>query len=285
MPSIDTLVDDINNLISNPHLFNQDNVAKFSLHLANRLSYRLSENRGAGTLRMSNLGRPCDRQLWYDVHSHADREDLPPAARFKYLYGDNLEELLLFLARESGHVVEREQAEVSLDGVIGHIDAIIDGRLIDVKSASSFAFAKFKDHSLPADDPFGYLDQLGCYLHSCSFPELKEKDVASFLVVDKNQGHIVLDTYVFDTTKDYSSIISAKRAALASADPPSRYFTDKPFQKSGNRALGVECGYCPFKSKCWADANDGQGLKTAFYSNKPVFLTKVVREPRVKAEF
>jgi hypothetical protein len=146
--SVDTLVEDIYHLVSNPQGFSPDNVRSFGESLATRLSYRLSEDRQSGELRASNIGKPCNRQLWYDVHCHDEREPLPPAARLKFLFGDILEELLLFLGKEAGHDVRHEQAEVSINGVKGHIDGIIDGRLVDCKSASTYAFEKFKEHRL-----------------------------------------------------------------------------------------------------------------------------------------
>lgn len=275
MKSITTLVQDIYDLISNPKGFNRANVIAFGEALAERLANRLSVQRGAGTLRASNLGKPCGRQLWFDVHASSDSEPLPPAARLKYLFGDILEELLLFLAREAGHTVAHEQAEININGVKGHIDGIVDGRLVDCKSASSFAFKKFQQHGLPDDDPFGYVDQLGTYLAgSRDNPDLVDKDVASFLVIDKSLGHIVLDTYPAPS-KDYAKLVDEKRTMLAQPEPPARGYEDVPFQKGGNKKLGTTCSYCPFKYKCWPD------LRTFIYSNGPVFLTEVKKAPAV----
>jgi hypothetical protein len=277
--SVDTLVEDIYHLVSNPQGFSPENVRSFGESLATRLSYRLSEDRQSGELRASNIGKPCDRQLWYDVHCHDEREPLPPAARLKFLFGDILEELLLFLGKEAGHDVRHEQAEVTINGVKGHIDGIIDGRLVDCKSASTYAFEKFKEHRLASDDPFGYIDQLGFYLDGAN-DRLVDKDVGSFLAIDKTLGHVTLDTYA-KPNKDYSIVVEQKKEMLAQPEPPERAFQDQPFQKSGNKKLGAACSYCPFKSLCWKDANDGEGLRTFLYANKPIFLTHVVREPKV----
>lgn len=275
MKSIDTLVQDIYYLVSNPKDFNRDNITVFASTLAEKLTNRLSEERGAGMLRASNLGK-CDRELWYDVHCHTEREPLPPATRIKFLFGDVLEELLLFLAREAGHDVQNEQAEIDVHGVKGHIDATIDGRLVDAKSTSPIAFTKFANHTLPSDDSFGYLTQLNTYLEGASSAgiELKDKDVASFLAIDKSGGHITLDSYPKQDV-DYAAVITAKKKMLAQPEPPPRPYTDVPFQKSGNRKLGVKCSYCPFKFKCWP------GLRVFQYAGKPVFLTDVSRPPKV----
>ena len=110
-------------------------------------------------LRMSNVGKPL-RQLWYDLKSEEEQIPIEPNVFIKFLYGHILEEVLLLLVKLSGHKVEGEQKEVSVDGVVGHMDCIIDGEVVDIKTASGFAFRKFKNGTLREDDPFGYLSQL-----------------------------------------------------------------------------------------------------------------------------
>jgi hypothetical protein len=197
------------------------------------------------------------------------------------LYGDILEELVLFLAKVAGHNVSSSQQTVSVNGVKGHIDAIVDGRLVDVKSASPYSFNKFKSHGLEADDPFAYRTQLGSYLHaSQDNPELVDKDVASFLAVDKTLGHMCLDTHA-KTDTDYPALVNQKREMLAQEFPPDRPFTGKPEGKSGNESLQTICSYCDHKFDCWKDVNNGQGLRTFIYSTGPKHLTKVVKTPAV----
>lgn len=274
--SIDTLVTDIYETVSNPTAFDKTNVEAFAAALASRLSDRLTEEKRRPTLRLSNLGTPCERKLWYSIHRSDDAEALPAPAKLKYLFGDILEELLLFLAREAGHDVRGEQDQIVINGVKGHRDAVIDGRLVDVKSASSFSFAGFKEGGmLKYDDPFGYLTQLGSYLSgSQRDPLVADKDVASFLVIDKQLGHVCLDTYAKDNT-DYDQLVSKKREMLSEHEPPERAYSDEPEGKSGNRRLGVSCSYCPFKKICWPN------LRIFLYGKGPVFLTHVEREPNV----
>ena len=83
--------------------------------------------------------------------------------------------------------VEGEQKEVYRAKVSdGHMDARIDGRLIDVKSTSSYSFKKFKDGTLAEDDPFGYVAQLKAYAHS------EGDDKYGWLAIDKQNGHLCL---------------------------------------------------------------------------------------------
>src|SRR5690606_19057418 len=117
-------------------------------------------------LRVSNLGTPCDRRLWFSINHPELAEPLEPHTRLKFLLGDVWEAVLLFLAKIAGHRVEGQQDEISLHGVLGHRDAVIDGTIVDVKSASSFSFDKFENHLKPEDDSFGYLTQINSYLEA-----------------------------------------------------------------------------------------------------------------------
>jgi len=272
--SIDTLVDDIYNLFTTPVEFAQSNVEIFGQKLAIHIAHRISEERGRPTLRLSNIGKPCERELWYSINTPEWAEPLPPQARMKFLFGDILEELLLFLAKEAGHKVEGQQDEIEINGVKGHRDAIIDGRVVDVKSASSISYKKFAEHKLPDDDPFGYMAQLGAYVSgSRDDPKVVEKDIGSFLVIDKTLGHVTLDTYAVPEV-DYGLVVAQKRALLDGPVPP-RPYEDEPEGKSGNRGLGTKCSYCSFKHKCWPN------LRTFIYANGPTFLTHVERLPKV----
>ena len=282
--TIDTLVEDIYALFKHQHNVGNHSdfgereysiATAFGKRLADTVYRRIYASRSQPTLRLSNIGTQCSRKLWYSIKTPEDAEELSPATRIKFLFGDILEELLLFLAEEAGHVVEGRQDELDVNGVIGHRDAIIDGRLVDVKSASTYSFRKFATNGLRGDDPFGYLDQLNGYLRaSLDDPKLKEKDVISFLVIDKTLGKICLDTYPANDV-DYSKKIDNLRDMLSKDTPPERSFEDKPEGKSGNRTLDVHCSYCDFKHKCWPE------LRTFIYSDGPKFLTKVEREPKV----
>ena len=271
--NIDTLVSDIYALFSRPVAFDPARVESFGQRLAQRIANKYAEERGEPTLRLSNIGHP-PRKLWYEINHPELAEPLPPAARMKFLYGDILEEKLLFLAREAGHDVKNEQKEVEIAGVRGHIDGDIDDVLVDVKSASTFSFNRFASGLKAENDSFGYLSQLGSYRRAGGYPR------SAFLVSDKTLGHICLDEHSGEDTTDYAVLIDTHRRNLRSPEPPERCYPDEAEGKSGNRKLGVQCSYCPFKKTCWADSNDGRGLRTFLYARGPVFFTTLVREPK-----
>lgn len=273
--TIQTLVKDIYALFTEPHEFDEGNVDKFAHRLATHIKNRISDEKGKPALRMSNLGTPCDRKLWYSVNKSEAAEPLRPEVRFKFLYGDILEELVLFLAAEAGHSVEGAQDQMDINGVKGHRDAVVDGMVVDVKSASSFSFKKFSEHLTKDQDAFGYLDQLGAYLYaSKDDPIVKDKNKAAFIAVDKTLGHIVVDVQP-NTGKDYAKLVEQKRAILEAKEPPPRAYADEEDGKSGNRKLSTACSYCPFKKECWPKT------RTFLYSTGPRFLTVVKNEPKV----
>ena len=106
------------------------------------------ERKGPSNLRLSAIGKP-DRQIWYGVQGE-EGEPLTGQTRIKFLMGHVLEALLICLTKAAGHEVTESQETVEVEGVIGHQDCVIDGVLVDIKSASSFAFKKFKDGTLDA---------------------------------------------------------------------------------------------------------------------------------------
>jgi len=277
--TLDTLVEDIYGLLDTglPRDYEEDKITGFGLRLASILRDRLSDRESRpATLRMSNIGTPCNRKLWYGVNQAEDKTPLPPATRLKFLYGDILEELLLFLAEASGHEVTGRQDTQEIEGIEGHRDAVIDGVVVDAKSASTYSFKKFETHGLAEDDPFGYIDQLQSYLHAGQTDDkVKDKDRAAFLVVDKTLGHICLDIHPRRQNFPIEKLYQYKKDVVARTEPPARKYEPIPDGKSGNMKLGTVCSYCDFSRTCWP------GSRTFLYANKPVTLVHVAREPNV----
>jgi len=159
--SIDTLIDDVYNLIDTKEIPEGVNVEKVLDQFAENVKEILLNNivkhrEDNRKLRMSNIGKQ-DRQLWYNYNGY-EGEPLMPHTKIKFLYGHLIEEMVLALVKLSGHEVTDEQKQVEVDGIQGSMDCKIDGTLIDVKSTSSYGFKKFKDGTLMYDDLFGYID-------------------------------------------------------------------------------------------------------------------------------
>ena len=231
------------------------------------------ERRG---LRLSGLGPRCPRALWYSCNAPELAEPLPPYAKIKYTYGHIIEHLIIGLAKAAGHSVQGEQDEISVDGVVGHRDCIIDGCIVDVKSAATRSFQKFKDGSIKTDDPFGYLVQLDGYLvGSLDDPLVQVKDRAYLLAVDKTLGHMVLYEHEIRPTSLHDRIADCKRI-VSQSEPPRCTCGIVPEGKSGNVKLDMQASYSPFKHLCFPNQ-----IRTFLYANGPVDLIKVVRLPDV----
>ena len=226
--------------------------------------------RDSNTLRMSNIGKPS-RQLWYDLkykreESSFENSHLP----IKFLYGHLLEEVLLFLVKMSGHKVEDEQKEVEVKGVKGHIDCKIDGEVIDIKTASGFAFNKFRNGTLREDDPFGYMAQLAGY------EEAEGTTNGGFLVINKESGELTL-YQPEELDKPYApKIIEDIKESLNNNEPPEVCYEPIPEGKSGNMKLPKNCVYCNHKFRCYPD------LRVFKYSKGLVYFTEIVNEPKVE---
>ena len=226
-------------------------------------------------LRMSNIGKQ-PRQLWYEMNSESDTtEVISPPTFIKFLYGHLLEEIVLFLVRLSGHEVTNEQKKVTVSGINGHMDCVIDGEVVDIKTASGFAFKKFKDGTLAEDDAFGYMAQLAGY------EQAEGTKNGGFLALNKESGELAMfKPDNFDKPNIKKKITDIKKA-IKLTTPPDKCYDDEPDGKSGNMKLARGCVYCRHKFECHADANDGKGLRVFKYSTGYRYLTQVPKPPNV----
>lgn len=286
------LINDIYETLKQPGWFTPEAREEFSSSLAQRLEYEMKERTEKPTLRLSQMGPKCPKALWYSIHHPELAVELNPWTKNTFAYGHIVEVLALTQAKLAGHEVTGEQDAVTLDGVTGHRDCIIDGSLCDVKSCGKYLFRKFKDKTISETvirdgrevpgangDLFGYLDQLDGYVTaSVGDPLLRNTDTAYILAVDKQLGHMCLyehrirEERIRSRIKSYKSIVEADT-------PPECTCGTEPFGASGNRKLDTQASYSVYRHCCWP------GLRTFIYKDedgpRPVYLTKVVRTPNV----
>ena len=281
MKQIETLVKDIYDLFSlDPIKMDEKEVDKhidtfgemLKVHIK---AFMYEEPRTKGNLRLSAIGKP-DRQLWYDVNSKKEIEDLKPSTRIKFLYGYILEELLLLCASIAGHKVTDQQKEVNVEGVLGHQDSMIDDVLVDCKSASGYSFKKFKNNNLIEDDPFGYIAQISAYA------EANKAERAAFLVIDKSSGEICLSPVHQMEMINAKERIKHLKGMVTNDHVPDRCYDPIADGESGNFKLAIGCIYCSHKRECWSDCNNGKGLRAFRYSRGLSYLTTVAKEPKVE---
>lgn len=104
---------------------------------------------------------------------------------------------------------------------------------------------------------------------TCKF-NLKPKDkrLLEFLA----RGITTVNFQTFVKTKEpsprpYEAVPQGKRLNPKTGKQEPNY--------NGNMKLPVMCSYCDYKYTCW------ENLRTFMYSSGPVFLTKVVNQPKV----
>jgi len=281
--SIETVPEDIDLAFKEGVDISDEHMKAFLDGMEATLRSRLSkENKGPKDtepyIRMSKIGTP-DRKLWYEFNT-------PPVPRdssdsLKFLYGDVVEELMLFFLKVTGHIVEDEQGEVTIDGVTGHQDCKVDGWTTDIKSASSYGFKKFAEGRLTQDDPFGYIAQLSSYMYADD-----NNQKGAFLVVNKENGKVIVDKlHPIDTIHPPTRIKQVREAIALEAPPTTKCYEPMPAGKSGNMKINTKCNWCPYKDACWSDANGGTGLRRFQYASGVVALTDVVSTPRVEEVF
>ncbi len=271
MKKIEDLVDDIYEVLNSNEAADDVDVDKvvdnFGEAMKNILKNQvLTKRDDGGQLRMSSIGKQ-DRYLWYR-HRQYKSEQMTPATLMKFLYGHATEELVLALAQLAGHEVTHQQHKAEVAGVKGSMDCVIDGHLIDVKTASSYGFKKFKEGKLRDDDPFGYIDQLRGYAESLGHDE------GGWLVIDKAAGHLCTH---FESFKYDDSIVERIEylKEMVKGEMPEQCHQTVPDGKSGNMKLAMECSYCIYKQHCFPD------VKVFSYSTGPKFLAHVANYPKV----
>jgi hypothetical protein len=274
----DILSDDVE------HTPDEAMAAEAAMEIAGELvksQVRKSRPREKDKLWASDLGKPCMRQQWYKFNKPEAGEKLDGHTKFKFLYGNILESAALYLAREAGYKIDHQQGSVewtSPNGtkVTGRIDSFIDDVLVDVKSTSSYGFSKYKKSGIhTGNDTFGYLWQLGFYKAKQTLEP--NSNAAGFLWIDKQNGHLLLQQCHVPNEEAIEDRVHLIEDAInkTNVEDNARYYMDRADGKSGNRVLGTECSYCPYKVDCWP------GLRAFDYSGKPRFLTEVVRTPKV----
>lgn len=218
---------------------------------------------------MSGIGRPLCQQHF----SIKGEERQKPEGGFalKMLMGDMVEAAVMTIMKEAGVNIQSHDelitTEVSGETIRGALDVIIDDKVWDIKTASSYAFSnKFGDdgfQNMVKDDPFGYIPQGYLYGEAVGLP------FGGWIAIDKTTGEInVCETPIADR--------SYKKAALNLVENNVAYLkdnVDKPVKKcyeavketfrkvaTGNTVLPMTCSYCPYKKACWEDVGGVRNL-------------------------
>jgi len=209
--------------------------------------------RGDFKLRMSNIGRPkC--QLWFEKNDPEDKTEFPPHFLMTMLLGDLVEAVFKGILRAS-NVEFKDNDSVTLDlgdkKITGEYDMIMDGKVDDVKSASPWSYKNKFDsfESLNESDSFGYIPQL------VGYAQASNSGVGGWWVINKGTGEFKYVTAENVDKEDVLERIKNTVEYIENEEPFERCYEPikETFKRveTGNLKLGVECGFCAYKHKCW----------------------------------
>lgn len=280
MKTIDTLIQDMEDVILNGPKIGyeaaQKVMAKYSVAIDNQWEASFLDERQTPRIRMSNIGKMCSREAWYNEHSEGRKiEKLSPALLHLFSYGHLVEQQALMLAELAGHKVTHRQESCEVSDVSGSCDAVIDGVVIDVKSCGDFVFQKFLN-GLEPGDPFGYWVQLVGYYSDLKkkYPDEIVDNQVAWLAVDKEKGRIYLDHHIVSDKQvdDVVDYVRRRRIESRVAAPPDRMLDD---EKGKSKVLPLACRFCNWKFECKnprAFVYSSRGKETITFYTDPVGL-------------
>lgn len=218
----------------------------------------LRDNSEDFRLRMSAMGRDLRRLL---LENKYGKEKVTPAAMMRFIYG-HLYEAVFFTHLDHAGVefTPNVKVELSLDDgtkIPGELDLTFeaDGKIWDVKTASPYAMAKFKNwETLQKNDEFGYFAQIFGYAEAAGKP------AGGWIVIDKGSGMWKIVEIPRKKHKElrekYVKEIASKAKHIQTRPddiPPCSGVVDETWRgkKTGNKILVGACRYCPYKdTKC-----------------------------------
>ena len=282
--TIDTLIPDIYKLLGDANKdIEIDDSLLFDLgcRMANHVFQEIKDpdrsDRDPNAIYVTQITSNCPRRRWYEFNhkEHGiQKERIRGESKFKFLYGDLIEESVLFLAATAGHRIEYQQLRLTKSvtdthTLTGRIDAIIDDVLVDVKSMESFTFDRFARGEY--DDKWGYGNQLACYADMLPNP-VKDRMI---LGINKLNGKMHLSHLPADMSFRIKTAVED-----ATATSKTKVMADRHIEtKAGSDCLGTMCSYCPFKVDCYKSEG---GLRVYAYSDGPRFVIgDPVKEPKV----
>jgi hypothetical protein len=286
-----------NVFIDQNHKLSKENLEEFGRDISKAVEKSILKAREPKiqSLRMSAIGKP-DRQLWYEMNQdklvgYTEPKE-KPEQYLKFLFGDIIETLLVYLIKEAGHTATHGQEDLEIEGVPGHNDPVLDGVVADIKSASNYSFTnKFKNRAMlrpgAENDPFGYVDQISCYHEKLKelYPDEVDEEQVAWLVMNKESAELfLLKADVMELRNGTDRIQHVKKMVTQSEPPKDKCFPDQEDGKSGNRVLHKLCQYCKFKDICWKDANGGNGLRVFQYANGRKYFTNVNKNPDARVQ-
>jgi hypothetical protein len=211
-------------------------------------------------LRASNIGKPlCQLQL--DAVSASPDSRMPYNHVLRMMVGDATEAVVTLIIKASGANItgQKGKVEYKVGGTIikGEKDIDIDGKVYDVKSASTYSFNNKWSHGwdgLFSYDTFGYVEQLFIYA------EGDREKMGGWIVFDKSSGEIkvIPATPTLDQMDEIQNRLLKAEFTIQQGLPfkklyeaEAETFYKKP---TGNYVVPMTCTFCNHMNICWPDA-------------------------------
>jgi hypothetical protein len=259
------------------------NIAKGVADSVQRQFGGQSERKGF-KLRMSNIGRPSC-QLWWQKNHPSEASPLPYNFIMNMVLGDVVEVVFKALLDEANiSYKDSDTVEFTVPGsagedstkVKGTYDIVIDGKVDDIKSASSWSYTnKFASFdTLNAGDAFGYVGQLVAYASASGY------DVGGWWVVNKANGEFkyvpaegvnVMET-MYNIKKTVHNVNND--ILVREYEPVYESFNGK---KTGNTVLDKNCSFCSYKKSCWPSMTTLPSIPSKAKNRKMVDYVTVVK--------
>lgn len=145
----------------------------------------LSKEAKGNQLRLSALGKPAVLNALTKL-GHVESSKVTNKLKHIFHTGDMFESFIFAAAKAYGYNLICDQQEVEFEGVLGHIDGVLDAPLgqvlVEVKTMSQNYFGQFTKKQ---NDDRGYVTQLATYQHCMSLD-------AYWLCLNKSTHEVVL---------------------------------------------------------------------------------------------
>jgi len=245
---------------------------------------RLRAQRGEFRPRASRAGA-CVRALTYHALGIPESDPTPARIGMVFAHGDALEDALVDLLRRTGLGLTGLQRRVEIPyrygTITGHVDALLDGRVVDFKSINTYGF----EEVLRQGPLREHLVQVFMYLHGLQLAGEPASE-GILLYVDKNNGRVAECTFGLGRTTGQTVALSDEgtpllpvpfaypepsslieegirmfeeveehriRSLARVSDPASSSdaeldLPDRPYASPAE----APCSFCSWRTRCWA---------------------------------
>jgi len=188
---------------------------------------RAGENIPRQHLGLSEIGHKCPRWLWYAHHNTPQKLVEGRIIRL-FRTGNIIEDAIISDLESIGIEVTDRQREVEIVNsnirLVGHIDGIAAGQLLEIKSASEKYFKQLLKVGYEKWNP-KYKAQAHVYMVLCDLEE------CMVVVENKNDSNLYIETLKLD--RDYvTKLLIDVFAAITPDTPPDRMCPDVSWYES-----------------------------------------------------